>query len=210
VATVPYTPNPASIPRFFQHIQAAGVPAKVTNTYLEGVGFKSKNDRYLIAVLKAIGFLDNSGSPTERWRSYRDKAKGPGVLAAGIRHAYSDLFETYPDAYRKDDEAIRNFFSSRTDLGESTLALAVRTFKSLCLNANFEGAELVEETAAEIAELAKPDERPATRAAASGGTRAPVININIQLELPATDDASIYEKLFEAMRKNLLTDGSSS
>src|SRR5947209_8998599 len=101
----------------------------------------------------SVVLLYTTGTPTERLRAYRDKAKAGGVLAAGIRQAYPELFETYPDAYRKDDEAIRNFFSSRTDLGEATLALAVRTFKTLCEKANFEGAELAEEIAAEISQL---------------------------------------------------------
>jgi hypothetical protein len=30
------------------------------------------------------------------------------------------------------------------------------------------------------------------------------ININIQLQIPATDDATVYEKLFEAMNKTIL------
>src|SRR6267143_621267 len=154
MATVPYTPQPASIPRFLQHIQSAGVPTKVTQVYLVGVGFKTSNDRYLIAILKAIDFVDTGGVPTERWRSYRDKAKAAGVLAASIRHAYPELFETYPDAYRKDDEALRNFFSSRTDLGESTLGLAVRTFKALCEKANFEGPEVTAEIVDDISQLA--------------------------------------------------------
>jgi len=33
------------------------------------------------------------------------------------------------------------------------------------------------------------------------------ININIQLQLPATDDASVYEKLFDAMNKTILARG---
>ena len=210
MASVPYTPTPASIPKFLQHIQSAGVPAKVTQIYLVGVGFKSTNDRYLIAILKAIDFIDNSGTPTDRWRSYRDKAKAPGVLAAGIRHAYSELFETYPDAYRKDDEAIRNFFGSRTDLGESTLGLAVRTFKALCEKANFEGPEVTEEIVEDIGKLAKVEVKQGKAASGGMGATSPVININIQLELPPTEDASIYEKLFAAMRKNLFPDGSSS
>ena len=210
MATIPYSPTPAAIPRFLQHIQSAGVPSKVSTRYLVSVGFKSTNDRSIIPVLKSIDFIDGSGIPTQRWRAYRDKSKAPAVLAAAIRQAYFELFETYPDAYRKDDEAIRNFFGSRSDLGEATLGLAVRTFKALSEKADFEGEELADERAEEISQLAQPaTSQPRPRLNATVGT-APVVNINIQLELPATDDASIYEKLFAAMRKNLFPDGSSS
>ena len=30
------------------------------------------------------------------------------------------------------------------------------------------------------------------------------VNINLQLQLPATDDASVYDNLFSALRKHLL------
>jgi hypothetical protein len=70
---------------FLQKIQAVGVPSKVTVKYLESIGFKSKNDRYLISILKAIGFVDDSGTPTDFWRAYRNKAEAPAVLAAAVR-----------------------------------------------------------------------------------------------------------------------------
>ena len=210
MASIPYTPTPAAIPRFLQHIQSAGVPPKVSTRYLVSVGFKSTNDRYLIGILKSIDFIDASGVPTQRWRGYRDKGEAPGVLAAAVRHAYPELFETYPDAYRKDDEAIRNFFGSRTDLGESTLSLAVRTFKTLCEKADFEGAQVANEVVDEIARLAEHASNQPKARIGSAARVGPVVNINIQLELPATEDASVYEKLFAAMRKNLFPDGNSS
>ncbi len=96
-----YTPNTNTIPRFLTLIQSAGVPPKVSQDYLKSVGFKSSNDRYLIPIMKTLGFLDTSGVPTDRWRAYRDKGRAKGVLAAAITEAYGSLFETYPDAYRR-------------------------------------------------------------------------------------------------------------
>jgi Family of unknown function (DUF5343) len=211
MATAPYTPQPNNLPKFLTHIRSAGVPQKVTQTYLESVGFKTKNDRYIIAVLKAIDFLDANGVPTNRWKAYRDTAKGPGVLAAAIVHGYSGLFQTYPDAYRRDNEALRNYFSTHfSNLGESTLNLVVRTFKALADAADFENPAA--EDAAKGSITAKPERAPATpaipRAEVAQGLTT--ININIQLQLPVTDDASVYEKLFEALHKSILARGHGS
>ncbi len=201
-----YTPNTNTIPRFLDLVQSAGVPPKVSGEYLKSVGFKSGNDRYIIPILKALRFLDPSGQPTDRWRAYRDKQKAKGVLAAAITEAYSSLFETYPDAYRRDNEALRNYFSTHSgSLNESTLQLVVRTFKVLCGEADFESVAATEE----ILEQPSKDKGGAVKIqrVQSESSRALTININIQLQLPATDDASVYEKLFEAMNKTILARG---
>jgi len=204
----PYTPNPGAIPRFLSHIQSAGKPEQVTQKYLMSVGFRSGNDTYLIGIFKAIGFLDSQGAPTEVWTSYRDTKRGSAVLAGAIKRGYSELFKIYPDAYRKDNEALRNFFTTHNaKLSESTLQLVVSTFKKLCESADFEQA---------IDEAPKGAAKPGPKAAHVGvedpaiEVRTPrftesSVNINIELHLPATEDASIYEKLFAALRKHLLS-----
>ncbi len=201
MAKFPYTPQPAKAKPFFDHIQEAGVPPKVTIKYLESVGFKSSNDRYLISILKFVGFLDSSGAPTDTWHAYRHKENAPGVMAKAIRTAYSDLFNVYSDAYRRDNETLRDYFSTQRKVSERTLDLIVRTFTVLCELADFEAVAVdVPEAPTSIAPaptLAIPS--PTVSREPSGMT----VNINIQLTLPATEDASIYEKLFAAMRKHL-------
>src|SRR5215472_16948064 len=103
-ADFPYLTNPASLGRFLEKIRAIGVPSKVNAVYLNSLGFKSSNDRPIIAVLKFLDFIDGSGIPKENWQKYRSSA-ARAVLASAIRKAYSELFATYPDADRKDAEA---------------------------------------------------------------------------------------------------------
>jgi hypothetical protein len=202
VADLIYTQNPAAITKFLRHAQSAGVPEKLTVRYLISVGFKSKNDRNIIRVMKSLGFIDSNGTPMPAWSAYRDKSRSKEVLGAAVRRAYSDLYTTYPDAHRKDTEAIRNFFGARTKVAESTLKLAVATFKALVAEATFDGdagpvdaAVPAPEGRIEIPRLPPDDGRTPAG--------APSININIELHLPETGDADVYEKLFAAMRKHL-------
>src|SRR4051812_15076734 len=108
MADFPYTTTPKSIRPFFNHIQGAGVPTKVTQQYLESTGFKSTNDRKLIGVLKFLGFIDGGGTPTETWKRFRSKASGGAVLASALRSTYKSLFETYPDAWNRPSGVIRD------------------------------------------------------------------------------------------------------
>lgn len=203
------TKQPAIKP-FFDHIQSAGVPNKVTLSYLETVGFKSTNDRPLVTILKALGFLDDSGVPTDRWAAYQDKSRAGAVMAEAIREAYSGLFQIYPDAQRKDNEAVHNYFASQSDLSEGTIGHAVRTFKTLCGLADWDADP---KAVAEAAEGTRTTPLPTSLAKSAGDGKVavtsnlmsvPAININLQLELPATDDSSVYDALFKSMREHLI------
>ena len=204
MADYTYTPSPTNVGRFLKHIQDAGVPPKVTQKHLESVGFKGKNDRYLIGVLKFIGFLDGSGSPTSIWKGYKDKSKAKQVLAGVLRESYSDLFSTYPDAYRKDNEALHNYFASQTGLAKVTVDRMVGTFKILCESADFDEPQPPAGTASTNGASLKADPPvPAPQEATAFTT--PAVHINIELHLPPTADASVYEKLFAAMKKHLIS-----
>jgi hypothetical protein len=208
MATYPYTSNPGRVKELLQKIQDVGVPSKVTNKYLESLGYKSKNDRAMLSVLRALNFVDASGVPTETWRKFRNKGSAKGVMASAIRATYKDLFTTYPDAYRRDNEALRNFFSSHTDVGEGGLRYMVATFKSLTELADF-GAEPVD-LSDDSDE--KSDETPdgggemkTVRRKGNGLGSGVTMNINIQLQIPETDKPEVYENFFAAMKKHLLT-----
>jgi len=210
MADFPYSPHAAKVKTFLDHVQKSGVPEKVTLKYLEKVGFKSTNDRYLLGILKFLGFVDTSGVPTKTWTDYRNRQSAGATLAAAMRRAYADLFKTYPDADRKDNEALRNYFSAHTKVAESTLGLIVTTFKALAAIADFEAASVAVGDASAEDTAAPARRRAASTIRSEPDARsvmpiAPTININIQLQLPATEDAAIYDKLFAALKKHLFS-----
>lgn len=198
-ADFPYMTNPASLRKFLEKIRTVGVPEKVTIAYLASVGFKSTNDRPIVAALKLLGFVDGSGVPTETWQRYRPRETAGAVLAQAIRTTYSELFSTYPDAERKDNEALRNYFSTHTKVGEATLNLIVRTFKALCDISDFSAAPPPPKTAGEAGKR----EEGKTVAFVRQPHNSPEININIQLQLQATEDPKVYDNFFAAMKKHL-------
>ena len=193
----PYIVKVGSLRAFLTGIPGTGEPPKVTTEYIESLGFKSKNDRPILTILKFVNFLDQEGQPTDYYRLYRDKGKNRAVMADCIRKAYPDLFSTFPDAYNKDSEALRNFFSSKMKGGEAVLVNAVNTFKALCEFADFDAPSILE-----IATKAPPGQQK------SLGT--PVIhpslhvNLSIEIQLPVTENPEIYDKIFQSLRKNII------
>ena len=119
-------------------------------------------------------------------------------MATAIKTAYSDLYALYPDAHNKDTEALRNFFSTQVSAGEDVLQLTVSTFKTLCEFGNFEA-----ELPAGAAPAVLPEGRGAVVPQATASPSL-VVNLNIQLQLPSTEDATVYDKIFESLKKHLL------
>ena len=134
----PYILKTGSIKKFLEKIPSIGVPDKVNLKLIYTLDFRSTNDRAILAVLKFLKFVDDSGVPTDRYKNYRDKSKSSSVLANSIREAYYELFKVYSDAYNKDHKTLQNFFSTHTSLGERAVKSTVETFKALCSMANFE------------------------------------------------------------------------
>lgn len=127
-------------------------------------------------------------------------------MASAVKRTYSGLFQTYPDANQKDNEALRNYFSGHSKSGEAVLNLMVRTFKTFCELSDFEAVspEVQEKEDLEARNVKSPKQLPRTLnipKQQSGLT----VNINIALQLQATDDASVYDKFFAAMKKHLIT-----
>jgi hypothetical protein len=82
-----------------------GKPDKVSQDWLRTAGWTSSNDRSVIPVLRFVGLTGADGRPTDLWDTVRAPSP-PNKLRFGqaVKVAYSDLFQLYPDAHRKDAE----------------------------------------------------------------------------------------------------------
>jgi len=195
-----YATNSSKIKPFLGKIRTVGIPGKVDKKYLASIGFKDQNDRRLISIIKAIGFVSSAGIPTERWKNYRDKEKAGYILAEGIRENYAELFKIYPDANTQSFENLLNFFTSKTELAKRTLKYVVVTFKNLVELADFK--KVVKPAPSPEKEIKKPQADLLTRQIEKQGY---IVNINIQLTLPETTNTATYEAIFAAMKKHLLS-----
>lgn len=192
----PYTLKISSLRDFISKIPRIGIPEKINTKTLPAMGYKLKNDRAIATILKFINFLDNKGVPTENYKNFRSKAESGSVMANCLRQSYIKLFSLYPDAHKRSDQELRDFFSTKTTAGETVLNQTVNTFKTLCEFADLE-AEPIEVVGVPPVPIGKPiteEIKP---------TVLP-LNINIQIQLPVTENVEVYDKIFEALRKRLI------
>lgn len=200
-----YVVSVGNIPKFLEAIQTAGVPPRVTFEFLKSLGFKSSNDRSLITVAKAIGFLDDNGSPTATYREYRDPNRGPQVLARALRHAYDDLFLVNTKANELTVDKLKGIIATKTSKGDRVVTEVARTFSALAKKADF-AVPLASDSSAKEPEIPAPapSAEPATTAPYRQKAGSATFHYNIQIHLPTTTDISVYNAIFKSLREHLL------
>jgi len=206
-----YLNNVGSLTKFLEEIRTAGVPERVTFEFLKTLGFKSSNDRPIIGVLKAIGFLDANGTPTESYRSFRDPDLGPKVLARALRSAYADLYLANTKAHDLPLEKVKGIIATKTSKGTGVVKLIASTFKTLAKAADFsEPAGESEKPPAKAAHQPKgPDDvghkGPFPTHPLGQGAGPPGFHYNIQIHLPTTTDITVYNAIFKSLKEHLLS-----
>ena len=204
MTTFPYAKTPTKLEAFLQRIQRSGMPEKASNKWLKSCGYTSSNDVSMINVLQFIGFVDSSRVPTEDWQAYRDQSKSRHVLAGQILGSYSMLFDHYPDAETRSPEDLSNFFRANTTLGDSAIALMVRTFQVLCSMADFGAASANGAGSGDNGNAASASAgAPLVTPPKSTDSSTPTLHIDFQVHIAADAPPEQIDKIFESMAKHL-------
>lgn len=197
MAEYKYTTVVGKLEGLLAKIRTTGVPPKANADWLRSLGYTSSNDRTIPPVLKALGFIDNSNVPTQRWRDYRG-ADHRRVLGDALRDAYPDLFNLYPDACARSDAELESFFRTHTDGGDQVVKKLVGTFKALCANADVGGEVSL---GARLAPQPAPSMNPAP--SALNAALAPSLHIDIQIHISPESSAEQVDQIFKSMAKHL-------
>ena len=126
------------ISNIMKSLQKAGVPEKFTLSFLESLGYKSTNDRPIIAMLKSLGFLDQNGIPTDVYRAYKNTNNSETILGQKLKETYKEIFLADEKAQDLGVEKLKGIFASVTGKGDSVALKMAQTFKSFCSISNLE------------------------------------------------------------------------
>ena len=196
----------SKIPQYFDTLLTARAPEKFTAKFLADLGYTSSNDRLFVNVLKAIGFLDESGTPSERYFRFLDQSCSKKVVAEGIREAYVDLFNLNIAAYTMTQSEVEGKFKTLTNgsKANATITQMAKTFLSLCGYADW--TENVTPTVT-IKVPANEEKTPSVieeKNSAQKKERSGFdLNYNIHIHLPATRDQAVYDALFASLAKHI-------
>jgi len=209
-----YLTSTRNLQAILNAIQTAKAPPKFTQRFLESLEFKSPSDRLIIGVLKALKFLNDDGSPTNRYFQFLDQTQGPRVLADGIREAFEDLFDVNLNAQTLQKQDLINKFKtlSQGQLSESVLDKLALTFTELVKLADWTATPPAnQQNAVDPQNQAEPPkgEVPAVKTNNTPVTTShPRVHVdgliyNIHLVLPESRDPAVYDALFRNLREHL-------
>ncbi|MGC1512640.1 MAG: DUF5343 domain-containing protein [Acidimicrobiales bacterium] len=207
---LPYVLNNGNLGKFLGEIVGAPVPAKVDNKYLETRGYTGANDKYLVAFLKNLGFIDKGGVPVERWHDHRHSGQSTAIRADGVREAFSGFFGVYPDAPKRTETEFNNWARVEdSKASPTTIKRSWATFRAMLPLSDFRrlayavqvSLQYAGESATAVADRASADrDRLATssawcsrrnhhqhRATASGDSRRKVLRSVLLIDAQALD-----------------------
>jgi hypothetical protein len=193
---------------FFAALQQAQAPPRFTQKFLESLGFTSTNDRLFISVLKALGFLNDTGDPQQRYYDYLDKSRSGAVMAEALREAYADLFQVNANAQNMTKADVKNKMKTLTqgEHSDQTLNRMAATFQTLAGLADFERVPAAADEVREAHEM--PAQREREQSARAGDDESPLnlrgLHYNINIHLPESRDPAVYDALFRSLREHLL------
>lgn len=215
-----YTVKPGSIPAYFEAMLNAEAPERFSTRFLEGLDFKSNNDRTFIGILKELGFIDADGVPKDRYFEFLDRSQSEKVIAAAVREAYSDLFAINKNAEALSSEDVRNKLRTlyKGAKKDNVIQRIASTFAALCEYADFSAparretpkeaetkgeSEIKKESADATAQLARAAEEQA--ALANSSLFLDSLQYHINIVLPESRDQAVYDAIFKSLREHLGT-----
>lgn len=186
-------------------MQSAQAPEKFTQAFLESLEFKSNGDRLVIGVLKSIGFLDDAGRPTDRYFRFLDQTQAPKVIAEGVREAYQDLFKVNTKAQDLSKQEVVNKFKTlgQGQISEAVLDKMAMTFTALAKLGDFQPHSNAPATSP-LANNRLAEELQEKTPTPHMGVKLGGLVYNIQIVLPESRDAAVYDALFHSLRRHLL------
>lgn len=209
--TMSYLTSVKNVESMFNSIIGAKAPERFTTKFLEDLGFKSSTDRLFIGMLKALGFLDEGGQPTQRYYEFLDQSQSKRIVAMGIEEAYEDLFNLNRNAQNMSNDDVKNKLKTLTQGQKSDRVIEqmAMTFRALCSYAdwaNHDEQRIYTNTT-------KENRNNEEEASVSSNETSKIekiddakmnLHYNIQIHLPETTNMAVYDAIFQSLKRHLL------
>ncbi len=206
--SLPYLSSNKNLGTLFEKIASAKVPDKFVQDFLQQtIGLKGSNDRPIIPLLRTLGFLDQSGTPTASYRLLKSDEKRKPAIAASIRKAYAPLFAADEKAHLLAGDKLKSLIAQVAGTDDDMTARIASTFSTLVKLADFttELDDPDQSKRRKESDDADPDPDPDASKSRDGSNSGkplrPEFHYNIQIHLPSNGTEEIYLNIFNALRK---------
>jgi Family of unknown function (DUF5343) len=207
----PYSPSPGGITAAITQFRNS-FPPTVNAETLRSLAIATKNESYVINVLRFLGAIDKDGKQTEKAANvfFQADAEFQKGFEDLIKTAYADLFALHKDnTWDLATEKLIAFFRSTDKTTALVGKLQAATFQLL---AGVAGRGTVPEPATQKLPKPKfPMAKAEKKILQHGGgqpdgkdQRDVGLTVRIEVNLPPSGDQETYDKIFRSIRENLL------
>lgn len=210
---LPYVLTTGSMETMLDRIKSASVPDKFSQDFVTTkLLIKGGSGRALIPFIKKMGLVATDGTPTDRYKEFRNPDKSGIAIAESMREMYEPLFEMNEYVYELDTSTLKGLIVEATgsEPGSTVVAKTLSTFQALKKKASFEVQD--EDTSTPRAEPEPTSQQPLS-VPISYQTQQPQstkegINLSytINLNLPPTTDIEVFNAIFKSLKQHLLQD----
>ncbi|RUO75104.1 hypothetical protein CWI80_02045 [Pseudidiomarina sediminum] len=191
-------------------IKTASVPEKFSQDFVaEKLLMKGGTPRSIIPFIKKMGFVATDGTPTERYKEFRNPAKSGNAIAAAMRELYEELFEMNEYVYETNQTTLKGLIVEATGAEQNSTVVSktLSTFQALRKIADFDSDS--EEEIAALEEAATPTPAytlPQIHSQQPSNSSGEGINLSytINLNLPATTDIEVFNAIFKSLKQHLI------
>ncbi len=218
----PYVASPGPLLKTIDQLRKS-FPQNVSAATLKKLGLAPNNESYVINTLRFLKLIDGEGNKVDgAARAFLEHADAEfaEAFAPIVRAAYEELFLLHADgAWQLDKAQLVTYFRRADGSTETVGERQAGTFLTLAELAGHRErtpAKLSSNGNGEPAAKRRPRAgirtvRPAATGASDGAQRpAPPVgaalglSVRLEVNLPAVDDQSVYDKIFRSIRENLI------
>jgi len=201
-------------------------PASLTATTLQQLGIAPKNERYLLNVIRFLGFIDESGGkkePAVQAFFAGTDAEFQRLFGETLLSSYAGLFELHAaDTWSLSKGELVTFFRGVDRSSDLVGSRQADTFIRL--------AEIAGKREAASSTDQRPSAARPTKAISTSSTRRPkssssgtpqknlqppttpqpaglsqvALTVRIEINLPTTADQAVHDSIFRSIRENLM------
>ncbi|AKO54392.1 hypothetical protein ABA45_14645 [Marinobacter psychrophilus] len=191
-------------------IKTASVPEKFSQDFVaEKLLMKGGTPRSIIPFIKKMGLVATDGTPTERYKEFRNPAKSGTAIASAMRELYEQLFEMNEYIHDTNLNLLKGLIVEATGAEQNSTVVSktLSTFQALRKIADFDFFSEEEiEVSAEAADSASTYAMPQIHSQRSGNNGGEGINLSytINLNLPTTTDIEVFNAIFKSLKQHLI------
>jgi len=215
MSNLPYVTAAGNVDKALRAIEAAATPEVVSGNFVKTIlKIPGGSGDQMTSFLKKIAFANPDGSPTDIYKRFRNEATQGRAAAESLKIGYAALYKRNEYLHELPDKDLKGHILEETGLASDSkvpgyILACIKALKKFSdFDAGFEEVSAVSdlrnmEKVVGVENHADNDEkRPASVDSKIGFS----VGYNINLNLPATNDISVFNAIFKSLKENLLSD----